>query len=97
MNAAVADTPFGPFEDYRTILSTGDGEVANGPGHNGYFYIPKEDLYLNVYHRHKPGLTDGNARFVCIDIMQFDEEGRIIPTVMTHEWMYENGKVEILE
>ena len=54
-------------------------------------------LYLNVYHRHKPGLTDGNACFVCIDIMQFDEEERIIPTVMTHEWTHENGKAEISE
>ena len=97
VNTAIADTPFGPFEDYRTILSSGDGSIANGPGHNGYFYIPEEDLYLNVYHRHKPEIKDGNARFVCIDIMKFDDDGRILPTVMTHEWEYKNGESVILK
>ena len=97
VNTAIADTPFGPFDAYETILSSGDGSVANGPGHNGYFYIPEEELYLNVYHRHKPELTDGNARFVCIDIMEFDENGKIIPTVMTHDWEYKDGKAVILK
>ena len=41
-----------------------------------------------VYHRHKLGLTDGNARFLCIDRMDLDEEGNIIPITMTESWVY---------
>lgn len=96
VNAAFADTPFGPFDDYNTILCTGDSCIATGPGHNGYFYIPEEDLYLNVYHRHKPDIADGNARFICIDIMRFDENGRILPVEMTESWTYQDGKAVIL-
>jgi beta-xylosidase len=88
VNAAIADTPFGPFEDYTQVLSTGDGTIANGPGHNGYFYIPEEDLYIIVYHRHQPDIKAGNARFLCMDIMKFDEDGKILPVVMTNKWEY---------
>lgn len=88
VNTAYADTPYGPFEDYNTILCTGDCEFANGPGHNGYFYLPEEDLYLIAYHRHHAGETNYNARFMCIDIMNFDENGKILPVVMTKEWEY---------
>ena len=88
VNAARADSPFGPFEDYYEILSTGDSKIANGPGHNGYLHIPEEDLWLIVYHRHDPAITDGNARFMCIDKMEFDEDGRIKPVTMTTDWEY---------
>ena len=91
VNAAFADTPFGPFEDYAEVLSTGNGKVANGPGHNGYFYIPEEELYLIVYHRHQPDIKRGNARFLCIDIMKFGEDGKILPVVMTNDWEYQEG------
>ncbi|MBE6938798.1 MAG: arabinan endo-1,5-alpha-L-arabinosidase [Ruminococcaceae bacterium] len=92
VNAASAPTPFGPFDDHYEILSTGDSTIANGPGHNGYLHIPEEDLWLMVYHRHENGLTDGNARFMCIDLMEFDENGRIRPVNMTRSWKYENGR-----
>lgn len=88
VNAAFADTPFGPFEDYTQVLSTGDGSIANGPGHNGYFYLPEEDVYLIVYHRHQPDIKAGNARFLCIDIMKFDEDGKVMPVELTDEWEY---------
>jgi beta-xylosidase len=88
VNAAFADTPFGPFEDYVQVLSTGDGTIANGPGHNGYFYIPEEDLYIIVYHRHQPDIKAGNARFLCMDIMKFGEDEKILPVAMTREWEY---------
>ena len=96
VNAARADSPYGPFEDYNMVLSTGDSTIANGPGHNGYIHIPEEDLYLIAYHRHKPGLDIPAARFMCIDVMKFDEEGRILPVVMTDSWEYQNGEVTIL-
>lgn len=97
VNATFADSPFGPFENHTRVLDSGDGTLANGPGHNGYFYLPEEDLYLCVYHRHKPDNHDGNARFLCIDVMKFDEKGNILPVKMTHEWKYENGNVTVLK
>ncbi|MBP3333903.1 MAG: glycoside hydrolase family 43 protein [Clostridia bacterium] len=96
VNTAFSDTPYGPFEDYNEVLSTGDSKIANGPGHNGYIYIPEEDLYLIVYHRHKPEIKDGNARFMCIDIMNFGDDGRILPVTMTNDWEYKDGKAIIL-
>lgn len=95
VNSAVADSPFGPFENYRTVLETGDSTIANGPGHNGYLYLPEEDLYLCVYHRHRPDIKDGNARFLCIDVMRFGEDGNILPICMTDSWTYDEGKVTI--
>ncbi|MBR4942021.1 MAG: family 43 glycosylhydrolase, partial [Clostridia bacterium] len=95
VNAACADSPFGPFTDHYEILSTGDSTFANGPGHNGYLHIPEKDLWLMVYHRHQNGINDGNARFMCIDLMEFGEDGKIIPIKMTKSWKYENGKVTL--
>lgn len=88
VNTTIADHPWGPFTDCRTILETGDSTVGNGPGHNGYLYLPEHDQYLMVYHRHQPGLTDGNARFLCIDRMDLDAEGNILPVTMTDSWSF---------
>ena len=90
VNTAAADKPWGPFENCRTILCTGDSKIANGPGHNGFFYLPEEDQYLMVYHRHKPDLPNGNARFLCIDRMDLDENGDILPVTMTENWTYDS-------
>jgi len=38
-----------------------------------------------VYHRRHLGETDRNHRVVCIDEMQFDEQGLIRPVVITRE------------
>jgi beta-xylosidase len=88
VNTCIADTPWGPFTKASTILSTGDSTIATGPGHNGFLYLPEDDQYLMVYHRHKPHIQDGNARFLCIDRMDLDEQGNIIPITMTEEWEY---------
>lgn len=95
VNLAFADTPFGPFEDHQVILETGDSEIANGPGHNGFLYIPEEDMWLNVYHRHQNGVPGGNARFLCIDLMEFENAYKVKPVTMTKEWSYDNGMVKI--
>ncbi len=96
VNAAFADSPFGPFESYTRVLDSGDGTLANGPGHNGYFYLPEEDLYVCVYHRHHPDNNDGNARFMCLDVMRFGEDGNILPVKMTRGWEYDNGTITVL-
>ncbi|MBQ2709765.1 MAG: glycoside hydrolase family 43 protein [Clostridia bacterium] len=92
VNTCVADTPWGPFTEAKTILATGDSTIANGPGHNGFLYLPEDDQYLMVYHRHKPGIKDGNARFLCIDRLDMDADGMLKPVTMTMEWDYESGK-----
>ena len=45
-----------------------------------------------VYHRHKPGIKDRNARFLCIDRMDLDENGNILPVTMTSEWEFDSDK-----
>lgn len=86
VNTAVASHPYGPFENCHTILSTGESKFANGPGHNGYLYLPELDKYLIVYHRHHNEIKEFNARFICIDKMDFDINGNILPVTMTEEW-----------
>ncbi len=93
VNAAFADSPMGPFSTPTRVLDSGDGSVGNGPGHNGYLYLPEEDRFLIVYHRHKPGETDGNARYLCIDPMDFDGEGNLLPVRMSHAWRFADGKI----
>ena len=86
VNYCTSDTPWGPFREAATILSTGDSQIACGPGHHGYLYLPEEEQYLIVYHRHKPSVPVSDARFLCIDRMEFDQDGNIIPVTMTSEW-----------
>ena len=90
VNTAISDSPFGPFTHHHTILSTADSKIANGPGHNGFLYLPEDDQYLMVYHRHRPDLRDGNARFLCIDRLDMDADGNLLPVTMTENWEYES-------
>jgi beta-xylosidase len=89
VNYCTADTPWGPFTEASTILSTGDSTIANGPGHNGFLYLPEDDQYLMVYHRHKPDIPDGNARFLCIDRLDVGADGSPLPVEMTNEWRFD--------
>ncbi len=84
VNYAIGDSPVGEFKLIDTILKE-DGVVAKGPGHNGYLYVEENDMWLNVYHRHKLDENWGNARYLCIDEMKFDGD-KIVPVVMTHQW-----------
>lgn len=77
---AVADSPTGPFVSRGTILKSQPG-IAEGPGHNGYIQLENGDV-LMVYHRRRYDMKESNARFLCIDKMEFDKEN-IKPIVMT--------------
>ncbi|MBT0811412.1 glycoside hydrolase family 43 protein [Litoribacter ruber] len=81
---AIADSPFGPFEREATVLQQ-DPEVATGAGHHSVIQIPDEDEYYIVYHRRPLEETHHNHRVVCIDKMEFDEEGKIKPVRITFE------------
>ncbi|TKK67509.1 arabinan endo-1,5-alpha-L-arabinosidase [Ilyomonas limi] len=79
---AMADSPFGPFKRIGKILQQ-DTTVATGAGHHSVIHLPKEDKWYIVYHRRPLGQTDGNARVTCIDKMEFDANGYILPVKIT--------------
>ncbi|RPA69244.1 arabinan endo-1,5-alpha-L-arabinosidase [Cyclobacteriaceae bacterium YHN15] len=81
---AISDNPYGPFERIGVVLEQ-DPEVATGAGHHSVLHVPKTDQYYIVYHRRPLGETDGNHRVTCIDKMEFDENGLIIPVKITFE------------
>ncbi|MCX2678731.1 glycoside hydrolase family 43 protein [Galbibacter sp. EGI 63066] len=81
---AIADSPMGPFKRIDKILQQ-DPEIATGAGHHSVIKVPNEDTYYIVYHRRPLTETDGNSRETCIDIMEFDENGHILPVKITNE------------
>ena len=81
---AIADSPFGPFKRIDKVLKQ-DAQVATGAGHHSVIHIPGTEEYFAVYHRRPIGETDGNARVTCIDVMKFDDQGKILPIKITHE------------
>ena len=80
---AIADAPFGPFARVGKILQQ-DPAVATGAGHHSVLQVPGRDEYYIVYHRRPLGETDGNHRVVCIDRMEFDAQGHILPVRITN-------------
>lgn len=81
---AIGDSPLGPFSRIGTILKQ-DPKIATGAGHHGVLRLPGTDEYYIVYHRRPLGETDANHRVVCIDRLEFGEDGFIKPVKMTFE------------
>jgi len=81
---AIGDSPFGPFERIGTVLQQ-DATVATGAGHHSVIQLPGTDQWYIVYHRRPLGETDANHRVVCIDKMEFDDKGFILPVKITME------------
>ena len=81
---AIADSPMGPFKRIGTILQQ-DAEVATGAGHHSVIQVPGKEGYYIVYHRRPLGHTLSKERHVCIDKMEFDENGFIKPVKITFE------------
>jgi beta-xylosidase len=81
---AIGDSPFGPFERIGTVLQQ-DSTVARGAGHHSVIKHPKNDQWYIVYHRRPLTETDGNSRHTCIDVMEFDSDGKIKPVKITFE------------
>lgn len=81
---AVADSPLGPFERVAKILQQ-DTAVATGAGHHSVIHNPRSDKWYIVYHRRPLGLTDANDRVTCIESMDFDEAGYILPVKLSFE------------
>jgi beta-xylosidase len=81
---AIADSPQGPFQRIGRILQQ-DRAIATGAGHHSVIHVPNSDDWYIVYHRRPLGETDANHRVTCIDRMQFDAEGKILPVKITFE------------
>jgi len=81
---AIADNPMGPFRRIGKILQQ-DPAIATGAGHHSVIAVPGQDRYYIVYHRRPLTETDGNSRETCIDEMNFDENGFILPVKITKE------------
>lgn len=81
---AIADSPMGPFNRIGTILQQ-DSLVAKGAGHHSVIQIPGKDEYYMIYHRRPLECKRASERQVCIDKMEFDENGFIKPVKITFE------------
>lgn len=79
---ARADNPFGPFEREGLVLK-GNPEVGTSAGHGCVLNIPGTDDWVISYHRRQPGVTARDARVTCIDRLRFDQDGAILPVVLT--------------
>lgn len=81
---AISESPLGPFERVEKILSA-DPNVATGAGHHGFLNVPGTDDWYIVYHRRPLEETEANHRVVCIERMEFREDGTIKPVQLTFE------------
>lgn len=81
---AMSTSPFGPFERLATILEQ-DEDVATGAGHHSLIKVPDEDKYFIVYHRRPLGNDGRDSRVTCVDEINFNDDGTIIPVKMTFE------------
>lgn len=76
--------PMGPFQYKGCILKTNADGTIHGPGHHSVFQ-DGDDYYI-VYHRHNnPHSIHGFHRQLCIDRLQFDADGNILPVEASHE------------
>ncbi|KAL2822042.1 xylanase D [Aspergillus granulosus] len=77
-------SPTGPFSSTPTKILTGNDAVGYGTGHHSVFTPDGEDYYI-VYHRRYLNDTARDHRVVCIDRMEFDVDGNILPVNITIE------------
>ena len=88
---ATANSPLGPLNipDNNLILEKRPEKGIYGTGHNSVIQTPGTDIWHIVYHRfNRPkGITMGDAagfnREVCIDKLEFNEDGSIKPVEPT--------------
>ncbi|MBX3118559.1 MAG: glycoside hydrolase family 43 protein [Fimbriimonadaceae bacterium] len=79
---ARSDSPFGPFVREGVVLKS-DPEVATSAGHHSVLQIPGTDEWVICYHRRPLTESARDHRVVCLDWMEFDEQGRILPVKLT--------------
>ncbi|KAK6838901.1 hypothetical protein RU639_000737 [Aspergillus parasiticus] len=77
-------SPTGPFSSTPTKILQGDDLVGQSTGHNSVFTPDGKDYYI-VYHRRPVNDTERDHRVTCIDRMEFDEQGNILPVKITSD------------
>ena len=84
-------SPLGPISVAQepVILQQRPDERIYGPAHNSVLQVPGKDKWYMVYHRINPAYLDKNDgpgfhREVCIDPMEFENDGRIKPVTPTN-------------
>ncbi|MBO0324084.1 family 43 glycosylhydrolase [Muricauda sp. CAU 1633] len=90
---ATSNSPTGPLTipENNLILEKVPEKGIYGTGHNSVIQTPNTDEWHIVYHRfNRPkgihmGRAAGYNREVCIDKLEFNEDGSIIPVVPTIE------------
>ncbi|MBQ8676546.1 MAG: family 43 glycosylhydrolase, partial [Bacteroidaceae bacterium] len=76
-------SPIGPYEYKGCILKSNEDGTVHGPGHHSIL-VDGDDYYI-VYHRHNnPHSVHGFNRQLCIDKIEFDQNGDILPITPTH-------------
>ncbi len=81
---ATAATPVGPWT-YDGVILASQG-TRKGPGHHSFIQSPLNGEWLIVYHRWENQIGDGpyhGSRQICIDRVEYDQNGLIRPIVMT--------------
>lgn len=85
-----SDSPLGEIKvaESPVVLIQDPEKQIYGPAHNSVINLPGGDDWRIVYHRIDkkylmPGMKPGIHREVCIDKMEFDPDGRILPVVPT--------------
>ncbi len=87
-----AASPLGPITvpANNIVIARNDADGIYGPGHNSVVQVPGKDEWYIVYHRlTRPNAftysTPGNYREICIDKLEFNEDGSIKTTTPTLE------------
>lgn len=81
---AVSDSPVGPFERIGKILEQ-DPNVATSAGHHSMIQIPGSDDWYIFYHRRPLGDKGRDHRATCIEKIEFNADGTIVPVKMTFD------------
>jgi len=88
----VSKSPLGPIEipENNIVIQGNPGDGIYATGHNSVLQIPNKDEWYIVYHRfsYPTGIKMGDAggfhREVCIDKMEFNQDGTIKQVIPTH-------------
>ncbi len=80
---ALSDSPYGPFERIGPVILR-DDSVATSAGHHSVLRLPGRDAYVIAYHRRPLGETNPHHRVVCLEHLEFGDDGAIVPVVITH-------------
>ena len=87
---AMADKVTGPYKRIGTILES-DKNIATGAGHNSVINTPNTDQWYIVYHRRPIPNKGRDHRVICVDKLEFNQDGTIEQVKMTFKGVKSNN------